>query len=914
MSKFCADINCNFYKSFPDGTSIFTAEICPICSKNSLVDKKPLPPEEQITEHSVSSLHSIESDGDLLKVSNLELEFPNFPAEKPSNLSTDNVIITFYTAILLSHFKSAHYRISIRFNNSHLIQSVDDSLELICFEQKEYNSNAYALLRNSVNISLTIFKICGVKSNENLILPYKYILNGQEEVLCSNQGATHRALLLHSSNFSLPNLMDKYDMLILPPDLPHKDKYLYSDIKLSLETVFNLYSPNLGLSKEGILLPFKTIKEDLETVLYSLCNSLVCKTSKLTKMKHFNIYSTKEEVGDIMCKLLLNWINTAMQTDLPFHFKFYLTFINLDNNMMQEYTKELNTLLFEDLTCEFVLSLIQEESERNLFLAYQSELIASPQLLHSAMRRVSELDTDSLIPFLPLYHLLFNSEQDFEKAHKTHSFLENAYWGLPAGIQFKHNPNIETSIIINAMSRLNTPNSPILPYSVTLLYLRLDLFSQLMELSGIPFLPFFSVLLYRIEKWSLLREDTQLRESVFTTFLTQSEQNPNLMSHEHICQASDVIFQILLLIMGSRDIPNISFREACLFLQVLARLLRIYDGDNNSFSEENFYLAQVKISNLIPSLALLKSIEQCVDEDKLNNPPHCNTECINQVIVWNALYCIQFPHSYGWVESISKEFSKRLKFHSLQCLLNSIVSICLAPPERESERERQTVLHFISTELIKIAEESETPEADHELIVQSLVEVPENKISYIIDILAKILVLHKLEITGANPVEHILSVSWYPALFKSCSPHLLKHSIFPEAETLLSFCVNTIRKLDSNFQTLTISVNHLKLIIEFKSIYLMLLKHLPVVTSIQSWDETTFDSTLMLRESILNYFLHQHELIHDFKRLLDSTNSGIYSTEILDFLAIEYDNKSISFLCSISEENESVLITRQQTF
>ena len=909
MSKFCADISCNFYTTFPDGTGIFTAETCPICSKNSLVDKKPLPPDEQVAEHSVSSLPSIESEGDVLIIRNLELEFPSSPTHKPTNLRANKIRVTFHTAILLNHFKSAHSRISIRFDNSHLMQFIDGSSDLKYFGQKEYNSNAYALLSNSINISIEILKTCGIKDNEYLIIPYKYILNGQEEILCSNQGATHRALLLHSSNFSSLNLMDKYDMLILPPDLTHKEKCLYSDIKLSLETVFNLYSPNLGLSKEGILLPFKTIKEDLETLLYSLCYSLVCKASKFTKMKHFHIYNPKE-VGNIMCKLLLNWISTAIVTDLPFHIKFYLSFLSLDNSLMQEYTGEVYLMLFRNLSCEFFLSIIQEESGRNLFLEYQSELIASPQLLHSAMR--SELDTESLILFLPLYHLLFNSEQDFEEAHRNHSFLDNAYWGIPAGIQFKHNPNIEASKIINVISQLNTPNSPILPYSITLLYLRLDLFSQLMELSGIPFLPFFSVLLYRIEKWSLLREDIQLRESVFNTFLIQSEQNPNLMSHEHICQASDVIFHILLLIMGSQDIPNISFREACLFLQVLARMLSIYDGDNNSFSEQKFHLVQANIFNLIPSSALLKSIEQCVDEDNLNKPLQCNTECIDRVILWNTLYYIHFPPSYGWVESVSKEFSKRLKFHSLQCLLNSIVSLCVAPPEGEYGRERETALHDICTELIQIAEESGTPLA--ELIVQSLVEVPDSKISYIIDILAKILMLHELAITGANPVEHILSVNWYPALFKRCSPHFLRNSRFPEAETLLSSCVNTIRKLDSDFQTLTISVNHLKLIIEHKSIYLLLLKYLPVTTNIESWDETTFDSTLKLLESILDYFLHQHKLIGDLKRLLDSTNSGIYSTEISDFLALEYNSKCISFLCSTSEQNEFVLMPGNKHF
>ena len=891
MSKFCADINCFFYEKFPDGTDPFNIDVCPFCAKSSLVDYKPIPSDEQITEHTDVSLLPLESEGDLLKVNNLGLDFPNSPTHKSSNLPTDKVMVTFHTAILLSQFTSVHSRISIRFDNSHLMQSIDGSLELECFEQKDYNSNFYALLRNSINITFEVLKICGVKSDKKLIIPYRYILNGQEEVLCSNQGATHRALLLHSSNFSLPNLIDKYDMLILPSDLALEDKYLYSDVKLSLEIVFNLYSPNLVLSKEGKLLPFKTIKENLETVLYSLCNSLVCKTSKFTKMKHFHIYNTNE-VGDIMCKLLLNWISTAIRTDLPFHIKFYLSFLSLDNIMTHEYTGEIYIMLFDNLSCEFVLSIIQKEPERNLFLEYQSELIASPQLLHSAMRRVSELDIGSFILFLPLYHLLFNSEQDFEEAHRTHSFLDNDYWGLPAGIHFKHNPSIERSKIINAMSQLNIISS-ILPYSITLLYLRLDLFSQLMKLSGIPFLPFFSVLLYRIEKWSLLREDTQLRESVFNTFLAESVQTPNLMSHEHICQASDVIFQIVLLIMGSRDIPNISFKEVCLLLQVLAKLLSIYDGDNNSFSEHKFHLVQAKIPYLIPSSALLTSIEQCVAEDKFNKLSQCTIECIDKVILWNALYCIQFPPSYGWIESVSRKFSQRLRCHSLQCMLRLIVHLCLVPPEGVSERE--TVLHDISTELIQIVEESETPQADHELIVQSL---------------AKILMQHRLDITGANPVEHILSVSWYPALFKLSKLYTLKYSGFPEADALLTLIMEMIRKLDSDFHKRTISVNHLKLIIKYKSTYLLLLKYLPVVikTTTKAWDETTFNSTLKLCETILNFFLHQLKLINDLKKLLDSTNSGIYSTEISSFLAIEYYNSSISFLCSISEEKEFVLI------
>ena len=904
MSQFCADINCAFYITFPDGTNIFTAEVCPLCSKSPLIGEKPLPPDEQIAEPPTSSLSSIESDRELLMVNNCAIDAPISLAHKHCSLQTDNVIVTFYTAILLRHFKSARPNMSVRFENSHLMESLVGSLDVNVFQQKDYENNTYALLRNSINIPLKILRNSGVKGDETLVIPYRYLLNGLEEKLCSEKGATHRALLLHSSNFYSPNFIDKYDMLILPPDLANEDQHFYHDVKLSWKIIFNLYSPNLSLSKEGKLLPFNRIKEDSEAILHSLCYSFVCKQPSIfAKMEHYNYHDMKEDVSFIMYKLLLNWIETAIQTDLPFHIKFYLSFLSLDNDMMQANAGEIYYMVFQNLSCGFVLSIIQEESKKCLFLKHQIELLAYPQLLHSAMRRVSELDTDSLVLFLPLYHILFNSEQEFEQAHVNHSFMDNAYWGLPAGIQFKHNHNIELTKIINVISQLNTI-SPILIYSVTLLYFRLDLFSQLMRLIGIPFLPFFSVLLYRIEKWSLLREDTELRESVFKTFLTQSVQTPNMMSQKHVFQASDVILQIILLIMGNQDIPKLSFKEACLFLKVLARLFTIYVEDNET---------RYNIYDLISSSALLESIKESVDEDKLNKLPQCSNECIYEVTVWNTLYCIEFPPSYGWAGSVRERFSKRIKYHSLHCLLKLIVHLCLSLTEGELERE--TAFHEINKELIQIAEESQTPMADYEIIIHSLIEVPENRFYYVIDLLARIIVLLKLEINDANPVEHILSVSWYPALFKRCNPNLLKNSKFPEAQTLLSFCVNTVRKLHTEFQTLNISVDYLYLVIKYKSTYLLLLKSLPAaaITNVE-WHDATFNSNIECRESILNYFMRQHKLIGDLKRLLESTNSGIYSTEISDFLNIKYNFKSISFLCSSSDENEFVLLPSDNHF
>ena len=898
MSKFCPDINCDFYENFHNGAKM-KSQSCPFCLA-PLVNEKPLHPDEHFAEQSTEAEPSIESDGDLLIVNNHAIDLP-MPS-KPSSIPTENVIVTFYTAIQLRHFSNNYSNISLRFDYSPLVELNLEVLEFKNYKVKKYKGITYALLYNSVCIPSKILDICG--SHKSFIIPYRYYLDGRKEKFCSEKGVSYRSIVLSNSSFFVPNVINKYDTIILPPSLTLEEKNDYKDFKILWKILFNLYSPELDLSKEGRLLPFSTIKNELVTVLHSLCYShVICKTRKyiLSKKQYIcsHLYNTEEEVNEIMRELLLDWIIASVE-NLPFRLKFYLSFLSLDKDLMQPYAGEIYRILFDDINSQFILSMIQEEAKRNLFLEYKSELIASPQLLHSGMQIVSELDTESFILFLPLYHILFNSEEDFQEAHRTHSFLDNAYWGLPAGIQFKHNSKIELANILSVMSQFNAI-SPILPYAITLLYFRLDIFSQLLGILAIPFLPFFSVLLYRIEKWSLLREDTQLRECVFNTFLMQSVQTPNLMNQEHICQVCDVIFQILLLIMGSQDIPNISFKEACLLLQVLARLLSIYDGNNDLFSEQKFHLAQAKIFNLIPSSALIISIEQCVDEDKLNKPPQCNTECIDEVIVWNTLYFIQFPPSYGWVESVSKEFSKRLKSHSLRCLLNSLTNLCSATLKTEISL---TIFHVICLELVRSIETSETPLIDHELIVQSLVEVPENKFSKIIDVLAKILVLHKLDIIGANPIEHILSVSWYPALFKQCTSCLLKYSEFPEAEVLLTLCMEIIRKLDSDFHKQTILVDHLKLVIIYRSTYLQLLKSLPIdsKTAKVVCDETTFNSNIMFLESNLNYFIHQQKLISDMKRLLDSTNSGIHSTEISKFLAIEYNNKSISFLCSISDK------------
>ena len=121
------------------------------------------------------------------------------------------------------------------------------------------------------------------------------------------------------------------------------------------------------------------------------------------------------------------------------------------------------------------MSTIKNESEQNMLLEYQQDILTSPQLLHRALQEVSSIDIENLITFLPLYHLVFNSEHSFSEAHDKHDFLNNSYWGLPPDIPFTNSTNIELTTILNTLIEYKHLG-PILPHSVILLCLRHEIF------------------------------------------------------------------------------------------------------------------------------------------------------------------------------------------------------------------------------------------------------------------------------------------------------------------------------------------------------------------------------------------------------------------------------------------------------
>ena len=898
MSKFCSDLKCEFYKDFPQGSK-FRAKLCPYC-ENPLINVHPNSVEEYTDETPLEKSSSLHKPGEFILISNNAVDVPKARDCSTSANPTDNVIVAFYTAILLTHLKAASSAISLRFKHS-LPGDLSKDLDFNSFIVKNYQGDTYALLENSINIPITILDPGGGKNT--LIIPYNYILDGQEERFYCDKGVTSRTLLLNSYNFSVPNLIAQYDMIILPANLPADHQ---RNFKTLWRITFHLYNPVTEILHDNKLTrSFSEIQTQVGIILFSLCYAyMICKTSKLillTKKSYIHLFDSNEEVNTFMRDLLLEWIDSIVDSDFPFLLKFYLSFLTVDTDMTLPCSSQIYFKLFKDINTDFILSIINNESEKNMLLEYQLDIQKSPQLLHRAMQEVSTIDIENLITFLPLYHLVFNSEHSFSEAHNKHNFLNNSYWGLPPDIIFT-NTNIEFPIIRNTLLQYSRIG-PILPYSVTLLCLRLEIFPQLLGILSIPFLSFIAVLLYRIDKWDLLVRDEELRVTVFQAFLEQSEKNPNLMNDKHLSQAADVIFSMIHLLEDNHQLSNpclIRFNEANMLLQVLARSMLLLNRNKQLSSE--------KIFNLVTSSDLLASMERCVDERKMMEEPKCGDDCLHELTVWYSLLCIQFPSSYQWVDSVTKTFSQRLCCHCLNCLLDLVTHICTICTGKEA---LSNLFELFRAELYNKLIESQSQLIDEHFIIQSLVKIPADEFPKVIDVFAKIISLHESGITGTDAVRHILSLSWLPSVFKHCQSSMLKSSNYPQTADLLKQCKDVLRNITSQFHLLTIQVNHLEIILESKSIYFSILQVIPDIIPdrvSKLLNEDVFEKAIEFRANLLSFFIHQHKLIKALENLLDSTNSMVYAEEVLTFLDIDYKTKPISNICCL-ENGEFILKT-----
>ena len=194
---------------------------------------------------------------------------------------------------------------------------------------------------------------------------------------------------------------------------------------------------------------------------------------------------------------------------------------------------------------------------------------------------------------------------------------------------------------------------------------------------------------------------------------------------------------------------------------------------------------------------------------------------------------------------------------------------------------------------------------DERLIIQTLEKVPRDQFNKVIDVFAKIILLHKSAITGSNPLEHIFSLPWLPSVLKQCDSSMFASSNLLEAADLFSQCVSILRNITSEFCFLTIQVNHLRIVLESKSLYFSILHAIPDIIPDENTDlldEDVFEQAIKFRTNLLDFFLRQRMLVQDLEKMLDSTNCVVHSKEIMSFLDIDYKTRAISHLCCTSED------------
>ena len=112
MLKFCSNLKCEFYGVFPEG-STFKAKLCPYCEA-PLIGEHPNSVKEMTNETPLKESSSLY---EWMFISNNVVNIPKARDRSASVNPTNNVVVTFYTAILLTHYEPASSVISLRFRS-----------------------------------------------------------------------------------------------------------------------------------------------------------------------------------------------------------------------------------------------------------------------------------------------------------------------------------------------------------------------------------------------------------------------------------------------------------------------------------------------------------------------------------------------------------------------------------------------------------------------------------------------------------------------------------------------------------------------------------------------------------------------------------------------------------------------------
>ena len=905
MAQFCGDIKCEFYDTFPDGQKF---PFCPFCRKPLVAEKPSLPevtdpqPVDQTIEREesfveIKSCPNIISNQFIPPIYNWGATRRERNIESRHDIKFEDVIVTFSTAVLKKHYLQTNGCISLRFKSSSIGEFKFERIEFKGFRQVNYEGNEFILLEETIKINKSV--LAGLKHSEQLLIPYKYYFSDSEEDLYLNEGDCYRNLIISQYNFIESNNILKFDMIVLPEQLENEYYYL-KQIDTRLSITFNIYVP-----EEKILLhlPISTIKDEVQTILFSLCNGYYSKISLLKKRKNFQVYDSKEQINSIFRYILYIWLKGLMNASSPFHSKILLSFFTFEDELIQPHSTELFILLFQGVNNDFILSLIN--SRCDAFSDYISEIKSRPYLLHHAMQGISSKDFSQLIKFLPLYHFLFDSKENFSIAQSNNAFLDNAYWGLPSNVKFQYYDDVDISVIRDAMSIFHTTD-PLLPYSIILLALSSDIFLDLLEIRSIPYLPFFSVLLYRVKTWSLIQQDCELRELVFTTFLEKSEQTPGLMNEDHICQACDVIFRMLDVIKDSPVtlLDKLNLEQAKSILHVLAKLLELFEKNHPTFiSLQHFHRAESIILSLKTAPVLLTTIKNCLYEDVLQ--PNFQSKCtlLDEVKnVWGALCCILFPQSYNWISAVCKQLSKRLSEQTLESILIIFVEIC----NHYNESNKNSIFSCFSNEILEKLRTSKTFEKDQKTTVEHIVQVSKERFYLVADIIADILSSNSTKL-NENPVKHILTLPWWSRVVKFCKPNEFTQS-HPDAENIMELVRSTFSNLSLQYHILALNTEYLTMVIDNQDNYFSMLHSMPEGNPhiLKQLDRVFFNDSVQHRKMLRDAFMEFRVLMYDLKKLLDSTNSQIRSQELSRFLNFDFKNASISTL--ISEDVKTRII------
>ena len=861
-NKYCTKKECEFYSNWPSGCPE-KFHICPFCGSDLTYDN---PNIHQKEESKVT--------GNLWKISSK----PNLSANSQNIFPA--LTISINTVISLNSYSYHNRCVTIRFKHK-VLEKEEVNTEVI--EKREFDGEQYVKLEGKLHINNE--QLCDILDKKgNIMLYYKYYLNGVEEELFHRSKKLQRIIELLAEN---NHFIEKYDQMPQQADQAYShnlDSMIAKNWRISL----NLMLPDVAV-KEGSE-PCHAI-EDL-VIQFNKIVKHICYSSFFDEKKTC-LFLSEKEISGKRDQLVKDWLLIQLDNKIPansYMYVFYVVFLIIGEYNLASSCDLIFKRLFERVNDEDILSIIEGSLWVTSCISEPDKLLKT---ISGTIETILFVDTKRLIDtfrFLPLYHHLFDKFKEFEFMQSKHDFPNERYWGLPKSIGIPKYVTIIDSQIVQRYATTFSWIDRIYSYSILLLTCQRDSLPALLKMREFPIDSFLSLIVYRIYK-SICSScnninkckhklDSECRIRIYTYTLDKLQTESSDLTDRQVETMCNSIFWIWEnMEQQTKFSLKPTFQECNELLSLTAHLLTEFEKRFVGELTADSFKAQIKT---IRESTLIINVFQNVHEKRSD---HFNV--FDVVKICDFMLTCDFPKVYEWDTTVIAFLTSKLKHCDYRILVGVLTSICQDADLDLHIDARLT--QIIQRSLIDFLTSCDSYDSESDYIANKLDGVSNKHKKKIFSLYSTILLKQKNKFE-CNHFYHVATWDLWKTYFRT--------DLLPEHHEAKEESVQFIVQAENIFLTLVVHLFENKITVKLLNLVIDNKVRIIILFQIQSikqqgihevYGEMNIEEHIDNQSELLKYFKKRREEIRNLQNFIDPMLDII---EFSHFLSIDFDGMS----------------------